>query len=213
MTAIKNVVEAKSLHDPSNSIHIFKRISDLIVALALLIFTAPLLAMIALAIKCDSPGPILYRQERVGRGGRRFVLLKFRSMVSDAERDGRPVWAAERDARISRVGRFIRQTRIDELPQLINVLRGDMSLVGPRPERPFFVEYLNQVIPYYDRRHSVHPGITGWAQVNYPYGASVEDSRRKLMYDLEYLAKANLFFDIKILLLTVGVIVLRSGAR
>jgi lipopolysaccharide/colanic/teichoic acid biosynthesis glycosyltransferase len=149
----------------------------------------------------------------IGACARPFALLKFRSMRQDAEADGRPVWAAARDDRITRVGGFIRLTRIDELPQLFNVLRGDMSLVGPRPERPHFVDHLGKIIPSYDERHTVLPGITGWAQVNYPYGASVEDARQKLAYDLYYIANRSLLLDLRILRATVGVVIFQKGAR
>lgn len=190
-----------------------KRIGDLIVACALIAFTLPLMAIVALAIKCNSPGPVFYRQERVGLGGRQFVVRKFRSMVANAEANGQPVWAAQRDARVTAVGRIIRRLRIDELPQLFNVLRGDMSMVGPRPERPYFVEQLRKMIPRFDERHAVKPGITGWAQVNYPYGASVEDARNKLAYDLYYAKKRCLGLDLVILLVTIRVVILQQGAR
>jgi exopolysaccharide biosynthesis polyprenyl glycosylphosphotransferase len=192
---------------------VVKRAADLSVACALLAFTLPLVMMVALAIKLDSPGPVSYRQERVGLGGRRFRLLKLRSMRQDAEADGRPVWAAAEDDRITRVGRFIRCTRIDELPQLFNVLRGEMSMVGPRPERPHFVDQLGAIIPSYHERHTVLPGITGWAQINYPYGASIEDARQKLRYDLDYIANRRLLLDLKILVATVAVVLWRKGAR
>ena len=190
-----------------------KRVVDLLVACALIVFTLPLLAIVALAIKCDSPGPILYRQERVGLGGRRFMLLKFRSMVQNAESDGQPVWAAEKDVRVTPVGRIIRRLRIDELPQLLSVLRGDMSMVGPRPERPYFVNKLTDVIPFFAERHKVKPGITGWAQINYPYGASIEDAREKLAYDLYYTENRRLSLDLAILISTVRVVVSQQGAR
>jgi lipopolysaccharide/colanic/teichoic acid biosynthesis glycosyltransferase len=162
----------------------------------------------------DDDGRLVsYRQERVGLGGRRFRLLKLRSMRQDAEADGRPVWAAAEDDRITRVGRFIRCTRIDELPQLFNVLRGEMSMVGPRPERPHFVDQLGAIIPSYHERHTVLPGITGWAQINYPYGASIEDARQKLRYDLDYIANRRLLLDLKILVATVAVVLWRKGAR
>jgi exopolysaccharide biosynthesis polyprenyl glycosylphosphotransferase len=192
---------------------VVKRAADLSVACALLAFTLPLMMMVLLAIKLDSPGPVFYRQERVGQGGRRFTLLKLRSMRQDAEADGRPVWAAAQDDRITRVGRFIRCMRIDELPQLFNVLRGEMSMVGPRPERPHFVDQLGAIIPSYHDRHTVLPGITGWAQINYPYGASIEDARQKLRYDLDYIANHRLVLDLKILVATVGVVIGRIGAR
>ena len=195
------------------SVDLIKRLTDLLIACSLIALTLPLMLIVALAIKCDSPGPVFYRQERVGLSGRRFALLKFRSMRQDAEADGRPVWAAALDDRITRVGGFMRGTRIDELPQLFNVLRGDMSLAGPRPERPYFVEQLGKVIPFYDERHTVLPGITGWAQVNYPYGASVEDARQKLAYDLYYIANRSLLLDLRILLATVAVVIFQKGAR
>ncbi len=195
------------------STDLIKRLTDLLIACSLIALTLPLMLIVALAIRCDSPGPVFYRQERVGLNGRRFVLLKFRSMRQDAEADGRPVWAAALDDRITRVGGFMRLTRIDELPQLFNVLRGDMSLVGPRPERPHFVDHLGKIIPSYDERHTVLPGITGWAQVNYPYGASVEDARQKLAYDLYYIANHSLLLDLRILGATVGVVIFQKGAR
>jgi exopolysaccharide biosynthesis polyprenyl glycosylphosphotransferase len=190
-----------------------KRITDVVLASALLISTLPLMLLVALAIKCDSAGPVFYRQERVGLRGRHFTVLKFRSMRNDAEADGRPVWAATQDPRITRVGRFIRWVRIDELPQLLNVLRGEMSIVGPRPERPHFVEQFNKLIPLYDDRHAVLPGITGWAQISYSYGASLEDAREKLRYDLYYVANWSFELDLKILLATVGVVLSGKGAR
>jgi lipopolysaccharide/colanic/teichoic acid biosynthesis glycosyltransferase len=167
----------------------------------------------AIIIKLDSPGPIFYRQERVGLHGRVFTLTKFRSMRTDAEVAGKPQWASRQDSRVTRVGRFIRLTRIDELPQILNVLRGDMAFVGPRPERPAFVEQLGQIIPRYHDRACVKPGITGWAQVNYPYGASVEDARMKLAYDLYYVRRRSLFLDILILVATIRVVLLQEGAR
>jgi lipopolysaccharide/colanic/teichoic acid biosynthesis glycosyltransferase len=149
----------------------------------------------------------------VGLRGECFDVIKFRSMRTDAEVDGKPVWASKEDNRVTRVGKFIRKTRIDELPQLINVLKGDMSFVGPRPERPEFVSELAQVIPYYDLRHHVKPGITGWAQVSYPYGSSINDSREKLQYDLYYLKNYSVFLDVNILLQTIQVILWGKGAR
>lgn len=190
-----------------------KRIADLLVAIFLLGFTAPLMLLVAIAIWYDSPGGVLYRQERVGHRGRRFQVLKFRSMVQDAEKDGRAIWAVDRDPRITRVGRFIRLVRIDELPQLVNVIRGEMSMIGPRPERPMFVEQLSQVIPSFNARHNMKPGITGWAQVNYQYGSSIEDAVQKLEYDLFYIKNWSTFLDLRILGMTVGVVILRKGAR
>ena len=190
-----------------------KRAFDIVVSSSLLVFTLPLLAATAAAIKLESRGSILYRQERVGLHGRVFTILKFRSMRVDAETDGRPRWAARGDPRITRVGAVIRKLRIDELPQILNVLRGDMSFVGPRPERPFFVAKLTEAIPYYAERHSVRPGITGWAQINFPYGASTEDARCKLTYDLYYVKNRGIFLDALILLQTARVILWNQGAR
>lgn len=189
-----------------------KRIMDIVFSTLMIVATLPVMLLTALAIYFEGGGPVLYRQERVGRRGEVFTLLKFRSMRQDAERDG-AVWCMEDDNRITRVGQFIRKTRIDELPQLFNVLIGDMSFVGPRPERPQFVEELSKAIPYYDLRHYVKPGITGWAQILYPYGASINDSREKLQYDLYYLKNYSIFLDITILLQTVQVILWGKGAR
>lgn len=190
-----------------------KRASDILVSLVLLLLTLPLMLLTALLIRLESAGPVLYRQTRVGLHGKPFTLLKFRSMAMDAEEAGKPRWATKQDPRITRVGSFIRPMRIDELPQLINVLRGEMSLVGPRPERPMFVEELARVIPFYRERSYVKPGITGWAQVNFPYGASVEDARQKLSYDLYYVKNRSLLLDLFILLATIRVILFREGAR
>jgi exopolysaccharide biosynthesis polyprenyl glycosylphosphotransferase len=189
-----------------------QRLTDIVLSLALLALTLPLMLLTAVLIRLDSPGPVLYRQERVGLYGRRFTLLKFRSMRTDAEARG-PVWAAQRDPRVTRVGAFIRMVRIDELPQLINVLRGQMSFIGPRPERPHFVAQLEQALPFYRDRAQVKPGLTGWAQVNYPYGASVEDARAKLSYDLYYVKHRSLLLDLLILVGTVRVVLFQRGAR
>ena len=189
-----------------------KRALDIFAGATMLALTAPIMLLTALAIRYESRGPILYRQVRVGHRGQNFTLLKFRSMRTDAEQNG-AVWAMADDDRATRVGAFIRRTRIDELPQLINVLAGDMSFVGPRPERPEFVKDLTDQIPYYDLRHYVKPGITGWAQILYPYGASVQDAREKLQYDLYYLKNYSIFLDINILLQTIQVILWRKGAR
>jgi exopolysaccharide biosynthesis polyprenyl glycosylphosphotransferase len=167
----------------------------------------------AIAIRLETPGPALFRQERVGLGGRTFRVLKFRSMYVDAEKDGKPRWASANDPRITRVGRFLRRTRLDELPQVFNVLKGEMSFVGPRPERPFFVEQLTQQIPFYGARHTVKPGITGWAQVRCSYGASVEDATRKLQFELYYVKNHTLFLDLVILVETVRVVLSGAGAR
>jgi len=190
-----------------------KRAFDIVVSSSLLVLTLPLLVMTACLIRLESPGPILYRQVRVGLHGLVFTIMKFRSMRVDAETDGRPHWAAEGDPRITRVGAIIRKLRIDELAQILNVLRGDMSFIGPRPERPFFVAELAQAIPYYAERHWVRPGITGWAQINYPYGASTDDARRKLTYDLYYVKNRSIFLDLLILLQTARVIFWNHGAR
>jgi len=164
-------------------------------------------------ILIESGAPILYLQERVGLNGRLFNVIKFRSMRVDAEEDGTPRWASAGDARVTRVGRVIRKLRIDELPQLFSVLAGSMSLVGPRPERPYFVDQLTRELPYFAVRHSVKPGVTGWAQVRYQYGASVEDAAEKLQYDLYYVKNQSLFLDLIVLFETVGVVLLRRGAQ
>ena len=190
-----------------------KRLFDLLISLVMLLLTLPVMALTALLIKLESPGPALYRQERVGQGGRPFTIFKFRSMRSDAEHDGKPRWASQNDSRITLVGRFIRRTRIDELPQIFNVFLGDMSFVGPRPERPYFVQDLTQQIPYYGIRHTVKPGITGWAQVRYPYGATVEDALHKLQYDLYYVKNHSLFLDMMVLFQTVQVVLWGKGVR
>jgi lipopolysaccharide/colanic/teichoic acid biosynthesis glycosyltransferase len=166
-----------------------------------------------LAIKLDSTGPVFYRQRRVGQFDKSFTLLKFRSMTVDAEAGGNPVWAQQNDPRVTRVGRFIRATRIDELPQLVNVLVGEMSLVGPRPERPHFVEQLSRAIPFYRQRSYVKPGVTGWAQINFPYGASIEDAREKLAYDLYYIKNRSLLLDAAVLVSTIRVVLFGKGAR
>jgi sugar transferase (PEP-CTERM system associated) len=191
------------------------RIFDIMVSVLLLMVVWPIMLLTAVAIWFESGlrGPILYRQERIGRNGRPFDVLKFRSMQTDAEKDGRALWATVDDTRVTRVGSFIRRTRIDELPQLINVLRGDMSFVGPRPERPAFVAELSERIPYYDLRHRVNPGITGWAQICYPYGSSEKDAREKLQFDLYYIKNYSLFLDITILIQTAQVILWGKGAR
>jgi len=194
-------------------VNLTKRAFDLVVSFMLLVATLPVIALTALMIKLESPGSVIYRQERVGYHNRTFMLYKFRSMRADAERDGAPRWAASGDPRVTRIGAIIRRFRIDELPQLWNVFKGNMSFVGPRPERPFFVDQLAASIPFYIERHSVKPGITGWAQVNYSYGASLEDARQKLAYDLYYVKNRTLFLDVVILIQTVRVILFREGAR
>jgi sugar transferase (PEP-CTERM system associated) len=192
---------------------VVKRAFDVTCALGLLALAAPVMVLAAAAIAVESGRPVLYRQERVGRGGRPFNCIKFRSMTADAEKDGIARWASKGDPRVTRVGRLLRKSRIDELPQLFNVLRGEMSLVGPRPERPAFVKDLSLAVPYYDVRHSVKPGVTGWAQVRYKYGASVEDATRKLQYDLYYVKNHSLFLDILILVETVRVVLFGEGAH
>ncbi len=190
----------------------FKRLIDLVASALGLIALAPFFLVIAALIKLDSPGPVFYRQVRVGFHGRPYVLWKFRSMRSDAEEDG-VRWATVEDPRITRVGRWLRKWRIDELPQLMNVVKGEMSLVGPRPERPAFVQELRHAIPYYDVRHTVRPGITGWAQVRFQYAGSAEESHQKLQYDLYYVKNLSLFLDLRILLETVRVVLQGEGAR
>ena len=190
-----------------------KRLFDLVVSAAMLVVCLPIMALTALLIKLESPGPVLYRQERVGQGCRNFTILKFRSMCVDAEKDGKPRWAGQNDSRVTLTGRFIRRTRIDELPQIFNVFFGDMSFVGPRPERPYFVQDLTQKIPYYGVRHTVKPGITGWAQVRYAYGATDEDAMHKLQYDLYYVKNHSLFLDLMILFQTTQVVLWGKGVR
>lgn len=190
-----------------------KRAFDIACSALLLLVSAPIMVLAALAVKFESRGPVFYRQERVGLNSQPFMVTKFRSMRTDAEKDGKPVWATKNDDRVTRVGKFIRRTRIDELPQLFNVLRGDMSLVGPRPERAYFVEQLIQKIPYFAVRHSVKPGVTGWAQVKYDYGATEEDAAAKLQYDLYYVKNHSLFLDILVLIETVAVVLTGRGAR
>ncbi len=192
---------------------LIKRLFDLLAALTLLLLTFPVMLITALLIVLEDGFPIFYRQERVGLNGRLFNVVKFRSMRRDAEGDGKPRWATANDDRTTRVGRIIRKLRIDELPQLFSVLNGDMSLVGPRPERPYFVDQLTRDIPFYAVRHSVKPGVTGWAQVSYPYGASVDDSMQKLQYDLYYVKNHTLFLDIVVLFETVGVVLTGKGAQ
>jgi sugar transferase (PEP-CTERM system associated) len=189
-----------------------KRVLDVIISLTLLFLLSPLLLLAALAIYLESGGPVLFRQQRVGLHDRHFEVLKFRSMRQNAEEDG-PQWAVRGDSRITRVGKFLRGYRLDEMPQLINVLRGDMSLVGPRPERPQFVEMLGQQIPFYHERHTVRPGVTGWAQIKYQYGSSVEDAKTKLEYDLFYIKHLSLFLDLLIVFQTVQVVLSGKGAR
>mgnify|MGYP003381990565 FL=1 len=192
---------------------VIKRLFDIAFALVLIILASPVMLVAAILIVLESGGPILYMQERVGLNGRLFNVIKFRSMRTDAEQDGQPRWASAQDDRVTRIGRIMRKLRIDELPQLFSVLNGDMSLVGPRPERPYFVDKLTQELPYFAVRQSVKPGVTGWAQVRYHYGASVEDSAEKLQYDLYYVKNHTLFLDLVILFETVGVVLTAKGAQ
>jgi exopolysaccharide biosynthesis polyprenyl glycosylphosphotransferase len=188
----------------------FKRLMDFGCALTLFALTWPVMILAAIAIKLDSKGPAIFKQERVGKNGRRFNIYKFRSMVTDAEKNGAQ-WATANDTRVTRVGAFIRATRIDELPQLFNILTGEMSFVGPRPERQEFNEKIEAVVPFYNVRHLVRPGITGWAQVLFPYGASIEDSKQKLQYEIYYIKNYSIIMDIEVVLKTISVVLLGKG--
>lgn len=190
-----------------------RRLVSLTVALTGLLLVLPLIPLIMMAIRLTSPGPVLYRQKRVGRNGALFNCYKFRTMRSDAEADTGPTWADDSDPRITTVGRWLRALRLDEIPQLWNVFRGEMAFVGPRPERPEFVEWLSREIPYYNLRHIVRPGVTGWAQVNYGYGASIEESKEKLRYDLYYIKNMSLSLDLMIFAKTIKTILLQEGSR
>lgn len=190
-----------------------RRVMSLLISAALLILVLPLLPVIALLIKLTSPGPVLYKQKRVGRGGKTFFCYKFRTMRADAEADTGPTWAGDDDPRITKIGRALRSTRLDEIPQLWNVFKGDMGFVGPRPERPEFVEWLSREIPYYNLRHMVRPGITGWAQISYQYGASLEESKEKLQYDLYYMKNISMAFDLYIIFLTIKTVLIGRGAK
>jgi sugar transferase (PEP-CTERM system associated) len=194
---------------------VLARLFDVISSLIILIITFPILLLTALIIAAESgfKHPIFYKQTRVGLDGKTFDLLKFRSMKVDAEKDGKAVWAKKNDDRITMIGKFIRKVRIDELPQIINILKGDMRLVGPRPERPEFVRELAKKIPYYEQRHSVKPGLAGWAQLRSPYGATEKDAYEKLQYDLYYVKNYNIVMDLFILIQTVEIVVLGKGAR
>jgi exopolysaccharide biosynthesis polyprenyl glycosylphosphotransferase len=187
-----------------------KRLSDILIALLILIPALPVMALVALLIRMESSGPALFRQVRTGKDGRNFTLVKFRSMRTDAEAQGAQ-WAQVNDSRVTRLGRFLRKSRLDELPQLWNILKGEMSFVGPRPERPEFNQQLEKEIPFYQLRHLVRPGLTGWAQVHYPYGASIEDSYQKLQFDLYYVKNFSLILDLQIILKTIRVVVLGQG--
>jgi len=197
----------------SSSRRIFKRALDVAGASVGLLLLAPFFPLFAALIKLDSPGPVFFRQVRVGEGDRLFTIFKLRTMRQDAEASTGAVWAQKNDPRVTKLGTFLRKSRIDELPQLINVIKGEMSLVGPRPERPEFVQDLKKEIPFYSERHYMKPGVTGWAQVKYPYGASLEDAIEKLRYDLYYIKNYSVLFDIRVILLTIGVVVFRKGAR
>jgi len=190
-----------------------KRLFDIVASLLVLILMGPVVAVAAIIVKLDSVGPAFYRQRRVGLYGQPYNIFKLRSMRQDAEAGGKAIWAAEADPRITRIGRFLRMTRIDEIPQAWNVLKGEMSFVGPRPERPEFVQELEREIPYYAERHMVKPGLTGWAQINYPYGASIDDARCKLEYDLYYAKNYTPFLDVLILLQTLRVVLWPEGVR
>lgn len=192
---------------------IFKRIFDLFFAVIALIIVMPLIPVISLLIKIDSRGPVFFKQKRVGEGEKQFILYKFRTMHQDAESKTGAVWAQKNDPRITKVGKFLRKSRIDEIPQLFNVLKGEMSFIGPRPERPEMIRKLEAVIPYYSGRHTVKPGITGWAQIKYSYGASVEDALEKLRYDLFYIKHSSLFLDLLIILETIKVVLFGRGGR
>jgi len=195
------------------SFRFVQRVLNFVAGLITLLLSTPLIPFILIAIKSDSPGPVLYRQKRVGRGGRIFTCYKFRTMRADAEADIGPTWADDNDPRITRAGRFFRLTRLDEIPQLWCVLKGDMAFVGPRPERPEFVEWLTAEIPYYNIRHIVRPGITGWAQIRYKYGNTVRDAKEKLQYDLFYIKNASVGLDIFIMFQTIKILLLRRGAQ
>jgi sugar transferase (PEP-CTERM system associated) len=190
-----------------------KRVFDVSLSLVGVVVSLPVMALVALAVKATSAGPVLYRQERVGLNGHIFTVLKVRTMREDAEAATGPVWSLKNDARVTPIGRFLRRTRLDEIPQLLNVLRGEMSFVGPRPERPSFVEQLTAQIPFYGQRHVVKPGLTGWAQVRYSYGASVEDAIEKLQYDLYYIKNLSFSLDLVIVLETIKTVVLRRGGQ
>jgi len=190
-----------------------KRMFDVTIAVIGLVLSAPIALAVALAVRLESPGPILFRQTRVGAAGREFTIFKFRSMREDAEAAGKPQWAAKNDSRVTRIGGFLRQSRLDEIPQMWNVLQGTMSFVGPRPERPFFVDQLRETIPFYDQRHAVKPGITGWAQVRFRYGSDESDQTEKLRYDMYYIKHYSVLFDLRILFETVRVVFQKNMGR
>lgn len=192
---------------------ILKRLTDFVLAVLMFVLLFPFFVMVALCIKLDSKGPIIFSQERVGEDGQSFMLHKFRSMKENAEKESGPVWATENDPRVTRVGAIVRKLRIDEFPQLWNVIKGEMSFVGPRPERPFFVQQLQEKVPYYAERHCVKPGVTGWAQIMYPYGATEEDALEKLKYDLYYIKNISLLFDLVVIFHTIKTVLLGRGSR
>jgi sugar transferase (PEP-CTERM system associated) len=192
---------------------VIRRALSISISLIGLILALPLLPFIMLAIRLDSTGPVFYTQTRVGKAGRTFKVVKFRTMRQDAEATNGPQWAGDNDPRVTRVGKFLRSSRLDEIPQLWCVLKGDMAFVGPRPERPEFIEMLSKQIPYYGVRHMVRPGLTGWAQIKYKYGSTVEDSREKLQYDLFYIKNASIGLDLLIMFQTVKTVLLRRGAQ
>src|ERR1017187_7498989 len=197
----------------SKWINLLKRVLDLAAGMIGLAASMPIMIVVSLVVRLESKGPIIFRQTRVGRTGKCFEVLKFRSMNVDAEKSNGAQWASENDPRVTRIGRFLRKYRLDELPQFVNVIRGEMSFVGPRPERPCFVEELRKTIPYYDERHSVRPGLTGWAQVQYAYGSSIEDAFNKLEYDLFYLQNMSLTFDLAIIFRTIRIVIGGRGGR
>jgi sugar transferase (PEP-CTERM system associated) len=197
----------------STAFIVVRRLISIMISLLGLILAVPLFPLIMLAIRLDSKGPIFYSQARVGKAGHVFKVVKFRTMRQDAEAANGPQWAGNNDPRVTRVGKFLRSSRLDEIPQLWCVLKGDMAFVGPRPERPEFIEWLSKEIPYYGVRHMVRPGLTGWAQVKYKYGSTIEDAREKLQYDLYYIKNASIGLDLLIMFLTVKIVLLRRGAQ
>jgi sugar transferase (PEP-CTERM system associated) len=197
----------------SSAFRFARRWLSVVISFTGLIVSLPLIPFVMLAIRLDSKGPVFYSQARVGKGGRIFNVVKFRTMRQDAEASSGPQWAGDNDPRVTRVGRFLRSSRLDEIPQLWCVLKGDMAFVGPRPERPEFVEWLTKEIPFYGVRHMVRPGLTGWAQVRYKYGSTVADAREKLQYDLFYMKNASIGLDLMIMFLTIKTVILRRGAQ
>jgi len=199
--------------DIKRSVTIARRLISIVIAMAALLLLLPFIPLLALAVKLSSPGPVLFCQKRVGRRGEIFTLYKFRTMQQDAEAATGAVWAQKDDPRVTSIGRFLRKTRLDEIPQLWNVLKGDMGFVGPRPERPEFVQFLTEQIPYYNLRHIIRPGVTGWAQVRYQYGATLEETKEKLEYDLYYIKHMSVALDFLIVFETLKTILLRRGAQ